>query len=185
VGCGAPSGGDVVGQSAGEIAAGAVYNFGTLAHPGACMDAQGAGTADGTQIQEWWCNGTGAQSFAVQHAGNGAYYLVNTHANECVDVQARGTANGTKILLLLGFLLQPEPPVLRGAQPRGAERARPATPPSAFYQSPPFNTYAQWVHAKCPGIDAFPYDDYGSTNQSSDHTCSGATQLNVTFCPRG
>lgn len=59
------------------------------------------------------------------------------------------------------------------------------TPPSAFYQSPPFNTYSQWVHTKCPGIYAFPYDDYGSSNQSSDHTCTGAKQMNVTFCPKG
>jgi hypothetical protein len=56
---------------------------------------------------------------------------------------------------------------------------------SSFYQSPPFNTYSQWVHNQCPGIYAFPYDDYGSSNQSSDHTCSGATQLNITFCPKG
>jgi len=60
-----------------------------------------------------------------------------------------------------------------------------STPPSAFYQTPPFDTYAQWVHQKCPGIYAFPYDDFGSTNQSSDHTCTGATQMNVTFCPKG
>jgi hypothetical protein len=60
-----------------------------------------------------------------------------------------------------------------------------ATPASDFYQTPPFNTYAQWVHQKCPGIYAFPYDDFGSTNQSSDHTCTGATRMNVTFCPKG
>jgi hypothetical protein len=60
-----------------------------------------------------------------------------------------------------------------------------ATPASDFYQTPPFNTYAQWVHEKCPGIYAFPYDDFGSSNQSSDHTCTGATQMNVTFCPKG
>ena len=35
------------------------------------------------------------------------------------------------------------------------------------------------------GIYAFPYDDYGASNQSSDHTCAGATQLDITFCPRG
>ena len=63
------------------------------------MDAQASGTADGTQIQEWWCNGTGAQSFSVEDAGNGAYFLVNANANKCVDVAARGTANGTKIQL--------------------------------------------------------------------------------------
>jgi hypothetical protein len=60
-----------------------------------------------------------------------------------------------------------------------------STPPSAFYSSPPYNAYAAWVHATCPGIYAFPYDDFGSTNQSSDHTCTGAKQLNITFCPKG
>lgn len=59
------------------------------------------------------------------------------------------------------------------------------TPSSAFYTNPPFNTYAAWVHQTCPGIYAFPYDDYGSSNQSSDETCTGATQLNITWCPRG
>jgi Beta-1,3-glucanase len=60
-----------------------------------------------------------------------------------------------------------------------------STPASSFYQAAPFNTYAQWVHGKCPGIYAFPYDDWGSSNQSSDHTCQGATELDVTFCPKG
>ena len=59
------------------------------------------------------------------------------------------------------------------------------TPASSFYAAPPFNEYAAWVHRTCPGIYAFPYDDYGSSNQSSDHTCAGATQLNITFCPGG
>jgi hypothetical protein len=59
------------------------------------------------------------------------------------------------------------------------------TPASAFYTNPPFNSYSAWVHQTCPGIYAFPYDDYGSSNQSSDHTCSGATQLNITWCPQG
>jgi beta-glucanase (GH16 family) len=97
-GCGASPGEDV--SRAGEgVSAGEIYNFGTLAHPGACMDAQGGGTNDGTQIQEWWCNGSGAQSYRLDDAGGGAFYIVNTQANKCVDVQARGTANGTKIQL--------------------------------------------------------------------------------------
>jgi len=452
-GCSAQSGGDLVGHSSEAISVGSVYNFGTLAKPGSCMDAQGAGTGDGTQIQEWACNGTGAQSFSVQAAGGGAYYLVNTNANKCVDVQARGTANGTKIQLYdcnqtvaQTFSIEPEangfvtfvntnsgkcldvsgddpangtvvqlydcngtnaqlwnPAVIGGGsgsgggssggstggggggsgmpvqvtngcpvdlwihgvgqeatlQPDNAHLAPgasqeyeapltwtaariyaylqgpdengnpqgqndkvemnfsssggvealntdityvdwvalpsqiqtfgsgsdcttvgcevpysqlldgcpsslltgheclsagnyclnpvnggdplcsalngqigacaaeysacagaagsstaqvyscsgaffsqspqycaalnrgvlaapgPSTPASEFYESPPFNAYAQWVHQRCPGIYAFPYDDYGSSNQSSDHTCSGATQMTVTFCPKG
>ena len=40
---------------------------------------------------------------------------------------------------------------------------------SLYYQSPPFNSYSQWVHAVCPGIYAFPYDDYCKSNQSGFH----------------
>jgi hypothetical protein len=98
VACSASSG-DVVDQGAAAVSTGQIFNFGALAHPGSCMDAQGAGTADGTQIQEWTCNGTGAQSFELEDAGGGAFSIVNTNANKCVDVQARGTANGTKIQL--------------------------------------------------------------------------------------
>jgi beta-glucanase (GH16 family) len=97
-GCGAPPAENV--QRAGQsVSAGDIYNFGAIAHPNSCMDAQAGGTADGTQMQEWACNGTGAQSFRLDDAGGGAFYIVSTQANKCVDVQARGTANGTKIQL--------------------------------------------------------------------------------------
>src|SRR5580700_11242830 len=88
---GAPTSEDV-GKSGQAVTAGDIFNFGAIAHPGSCMDAQSGGTADGTQIQEWTCNGTGAQSYTLEDAGNGAFYIVNTQANKCVDVQARGTA---------------------------------------------------------------------------------------------
>ena len=97
-GCGAaPS--ESVGHAVQGVISGDIYNFGALAHPGSCMDAQGGGTTDGTQIQEWMCNGTGAQSFELEDDGNGGFYIVNTQANKCVDVQGAGTANGTKIQL--------------------------------------------------------------------------------------
>jgi hypothetical protein len=87
-------------ENSGEpLSLGSTFNLGTLVHPGACLDAAGSGTANGTQIQEWWCNGTGAQAFRIEDAGGGAVRLVNTNANKCVDVNARGTANGTKIQL--------------------------------------------------------------------------------------
>jgi hypothetical protein len=98
-GCSAAPGDRAVGETGERIAVGAVFNFGTLAHPGSCMDSQGGGTADGTRIQEYACNGTKAQAFELESAGNGEYTLLNTNANKCVDVAARGTANGTKIQL--------------------------------------------------------------------------------------
>jgi hypothetical protein len=54
-----------------------------------------------------------------------------------------------------------------------------------FYTHAPYNTYAQWVHSTCPGIYAFAYDDFGKSNQSGFHACSGGTQLDITFCPSG
>jgi len=66
---------------------------------GKCLDVNGAGSADGTQIQLWTCNGTGAQSFGVQDAGGGRFNLVNTSSSKCVDISNSGTANGTKVQL--------------------------------------------------------------------------------------
>jgi beta-glucanase (GH16 family) len=96
--CGAPPSENTE-HGAQAVTAGDIFNFGAIAHSGSCMDAQGGATGDGTQIQEWTCNGSGAQSYRLDDAGNGAFYIVNTQANKCVDVQARGTANGTKIQL--------------------------------------------------------------------------------------
>ena len=88
-----------VGHAGTAVSNGTIYNFGTLAHPGSCMDARAAGTANGTQIQEFGCNGSGAQAFAVAAAANGAVNLVNTSAQKCVDVASAGTANGTRVQL--------------------------------------------------------------------------------------
>ena len=54
-----------------------------------------------------------------------------------------------------------------------------------YYRNEPHNSYAKWVHAVCPGIYAFPYDDYGKTNESGFHACSGGTDLKIVFCPSG
>jgi hypothetical protein len=64
-----------------------------------CLDISGAGTADGTKIQQWVCNGTVAQTFQKKDLGNGSFNLVNPHSGKCVDVSGAGTADGTKIQL--------------------------------------------------------------------------------------
>lgn len=99
MGCGSSN--ESIGRSGSSVSvsAGAVYNFGALAHPGSCLDARSAGTSDGTQIQEWSCNGTGAQAYVLRDAGNGGFTLVNESANKCVDVSGSGTADGTKVQL--------------------------------------------------------------------------------------
>jgi hypothetical protein len=66
---------------------------------GKCLDVNASGTADGTQIQIYGCNGTGAQSFEVRDAGGGKVNLVNSSSGKCVDINGSGSADGTKVQL--------------------------------------------------------------------------------------
>jgi len=56
---------------------------------------------------------------------------------------------------------------------------------SLYYKTTPYNNYSKWVHTVCPGIYAFPFDDYAKTNESGFHSCINGSQLNITFCPAG
>jgi hypothetical protein len=66
---------------------------------GKCLDVNRSGTADGTKIQEWTCNGSGAQSFRVEEQTPGVYRLVNIPSGKCVDVNGAGRSDGTIIHL--------------------------------------------------------------------------------------
>ena len=59
---------------------------------GKCVDVAGAATANGTAIQLYDCNGTGAQRWST---ANGT--LVNTGSGKCLDVTGGNTANGTRL----------------------------------------------------------------------------------------
>ncbi|WP_432834646.1 PQQ-dependent sugar dehydrogenase [Dactylosporangium sp. CA-092794] len=59
---------------------------------GKCLDVRGAASADGTQMQLYTCNGTGAQVFVV--SGQQLKVL-----GKCVDIAGGATADGTKIQL--------------------------------------------------------------------------------------
>jgi hypothetical protein len=59
-----------------------------------CVDVSAGGTADGTRIQLWDCNGTGAQKWV--RTGN---TFVNPQSGKCLDVTGIGTTNGTAIQL--------------------------------------------------------------------------------------
>ncbi|MCA9534888.1 MAG: hypothetical protein KC593_14455 [Myxococcales bacterium] len=73
-------------------------------------------------------------------------------------------------------------PRLCAALNRGMLSAPDSADTSAFYMTDPYNTYAAWVHAVCPGIYAFSYDDWLS--QGGFRACRGS-ELRITFCPRG
>ncbi|MGX7827952.1 ThuA domain-containing protein [Actinokineospora sp. 24-640] len=56
---------------------------------GKCMDVSGSNTADGTKIQLWTCNGSGAQRWTLP--GDGSIRALG----KCLDVRNGGTTNGT------------------------------------------------------------------------------------------
>jgi beta-glucanase (GH16 family) len=60
---------------------------------GKCVDVAAANSADGTTVQLYTCNGTGAQAWTVNPDGT-----LNA-LGKCLDVAAAGTANGTKVQL--------------------------------------------------------------------------------------
>ncbi|GIF10165.1 ThuA domain-containing protein [Actinoplanes teichomyceticus] len=75
--------------SGGGTATGPVAGF-----AGKCLDVDAGGSADGTRIQLWTCNGTGAQTWTV----DGQVWR-NPQSNKCLDVAGGATANGTKAQL--------------------------------------------------------------------------------------
>jgi chitinase len=58
---------------------------------GKCLDVNGAGTANGTTVDLYDCNGTGAQVWV--HQSNGAY--LNPNSGKCLDDTGWG-ASGTQ-----------------------------------------------------------------------------------------
>jgi hypothetical protein len=98
VGCSSVNEGSGVENSEQNIATG-TYSFGTLTTSGKCIDVNRSGSADGTNIQQWTCNGSGAQSFRVEDLGGGVSRLVHTPSGKCMDISGAGSADGTNIQL--------------------------------------------------------------------------------------
>jgi len=86
-------------ESREPISAGSSYNLKPQSASTSCLDIAAAGTADGTKLQQWACNGTGAQVFRPESVAAGLYRLVNPSSGKCVDVAAAGTADGTAMQL--------------------------------------------------------------------------------------
>ena len=61
---------------------------------GRCLDVAGGATADGSRVQLWDCNGSGAQRWARTGST-----FVNPQSGKCLDVAGGSTANGTQVRL--------------------------------------------------------------------------------------
>ena len=53
----------VLGELSAAISSGAVYTLRLPQLTNSCLDVSAASTANGANIQEWQCNGSGAQNF--------------------------------------------------------------------------------------------------------------------------
>ncbi|CAA9286520.1 MAG: CBM13, partial [uncultured Corynebacteriales bacterium] len=58
-------------------------------------DVSAGGSADGTKIQLWTCNGSGAQNWVHQADQT----LRNPQSGKCLDVSANNPADGQKVHL--------------------------------------------------------------------------------------
>jgi glucosylceramidase len=74
------------GSGGGPTRTGQIVGYG-----GKCVDVAGASSANGTAVQLYGCNGTGAQSWTVGTDGT------VRSLGKCLDVAAASSANGTKV----------------------------------------------------------------------------------------
>src|SRR4051812_27938249 len=87
-----------VGEAQGAIISGHTYTLNTLNRAGSCMDS-GTGTVDGTNIQQWTCNGSNAQKYQLVALDKTYFKLVNVNANKCVKVANGGLGDGANVQL--------------------------------------------------------------------------------------
>jgi hypothetical protein len=94
LGGGAPSD-----QSTDQVSQSTWYTVVNAAN-GKCVDARAAGTANGTAIQQYACNGTTAQQFQFQYV-DGPYLRINNRNNaaESLDVTNKSTSDNAPIQL--------------------------------------------------------------------------------------
>ncbi|WP_029291353.1 arabinofuranosidase catalytic domain-containing protein [Cellulomonas sp. HZM] len=60
---------------------------------GRCLDINGNGTANGTKVELWDCNGVGGQKWVQQADGS----LLNPQSGRCLDAPSGVTTNGTRL----------------------------------------------------------------------------------------
>ncbi len=66
-------------------------------HSGKCLDVPNSSTSNGTQLQQWSCNGSAAQQFDFLYVGDGQYEIINANSGKCLDLYYGYTYNGTNI----------------------------------------------------------------------------------------
>lgn len=86
-----------IAQNSQRIASLSGVTLETRVHTSSCLDVTGDSSADGTQIEEWACNGGASQVFQLQTTSAGVVRIVHVDSGKCIDVRSSGTTDGTKI----------------------------------------------------------------------------------------
>ena len=71
-------------------------------HSNKVLDVPGAGTVNGTKVQQYESNGTDAQKWIIKEAGNGYYYIISKCNGLYLDIPGANATNGVKINLYEG-----------------------------------------------------------------------------------
>ncbi|MET0404491.1 MAG: RICIN domain-containing protein [Cystobacter sp.] len=66
------------------------------AQNGKCIDIASSGTADGTKVQLWDCNGTNAQKFTLSPTSDGYWKIINVNSGKGLDIKAGSTAQNAE-----------------------------------------------------------------------------------------
>lgn len=65
---------------------------------GLCADVPNSSLSGGVQLQQYDCNGTGAQSFKLKRNSDGSYKIVNTNSSLCVGVRRASMSDGAAVV---------------------------------------------------------------------------------------
>jgi hypothetical protein len=76
---------------------GVVYSL-IAKHSGKCADVYHNEVANGTILNQYTCNATGAQTFELR-AASGSYTFVGTTSGKCIGALNGATADGTAIVI--------------------------------------------------------------------------------------
>ncbi|MCA1664886.1 MAG: RICIN domain-containing protein [Myxococcales bacterium] len=86
-------GGGTVGGGGGSIGANVTF---ISSNSSKCIDVPGA-SSSAVQLQQYSCNGTGAQKFNVETNRNGSYTFVNASSGLCIDVSGDSSSDGAVV----------------------------------------------------------------------------------------
>lgn len=66
-------------------------------HSNHCLDIAEGSKDTGANVQQWECNGTSAQRFRFESAGDNSYRIKNVQSGKCLDVEFGAKQDGVKL----------------------------------------------------------------------------------------